>query len=54
MFQGLIDSCSGASLDEETNVRMISLFDNEEVSDFSKLVAYRKILHAFCHLQEYS
>ena len=32
---GLIRSLEGASLDEEENVRMISLFDNEEVGSQS-------------------
>lgn len=32
---GLTESCKGNSLDEETNIRMISLFDNEEVGSES-------------------
>lgn len=32
LFQALIEACQGTSLDEETNIRMISLFDNEEVT----------------------
>ena len=30
-LQGLIESCDHESLDVEPNIRMISLFDNEEV-----------------------
>lgn len=32
---GLIESCTNASLDTDTNIRMISLFDNEEVGSKS-------------------
>ncbi|XP_060555494.1 aspartyl aminopeptidase-like, partial [Ruditapes philippinarum] len=32
---GLISSCSTSSLDNDTNIRMISLFDNEEVGSSS-------------------
>ena len=32
MFQGFIGSCSNeTSLEEDTNIRMLSMFDNEEV-----------------------
>ena len=34
IFQGLTEACSGTSLEEDTNIRMISLFDNEEVRSF--------------------
>lgn len=38
MFQGLLESLSDGSLEQDPNIRMISLFDNEEVSVLYRLV----------------
>jgi hypothetical protein len=32
IFQGLLESLADGSLSQDSNIRMISLFDNEEVS----------------------
>lgn len=37
-FQGLLESLSDGSLEQDPNIRMISLFDNEEVSVLRRLV----------------
>lgn len=37
MFQGLLESLSDGSLEQDPNIRMISLFDNEEVSVLYRL-----------------